>query len=223
MTSGITEHQLIGSATPSAQHKLSGYHVALPVSNKNSYFYLTNHMPQTALPLHQRNTDISNQKQPTTMSTSKPLETFLNDYSSRLLLSSVSKILTLDPTTHATLENWCKTTLSHVDQPTITQASDSTSNSTTSWPHPEAAYTHIFATIQPDLKTSVKGLKGIHHSLLWKGVAVLLGPESGEVAGEKVDLGRLVELGGFEPGKVRVVEVEGREICFAMRWDLLNA
>jgi hypothetical protein len=180
-------------------------------------------MPQTALPLHQKNNETPNQQQPTTtMSTSKPLETFLTDYSSRLLLSSVSKILTLDPTTHETLANWCKTSLSHVDQPTITQASDSTSNST-SWPHPEAAYTHIFATIQPDLKTSVKGLKGIHYSLLWKGVAVLLGPEGGEVAGEKVDVSKLVELGGFEPGKIRVVEVEGREVCFAMKWDLLNA
>jgi hypothetical protein len=163
------------------------------------------------------------------MSTSKPLETFLNDYSSRLLLSSASKILCLDPTTHATLTNWCKTTLSHVDQPTITDASNTTTQtttnptSTTAWPHPEAAFTHIFATIQPDLKTSVKGLKGIHHSLLWKGVAVLLGPEGGEVAGEKVDLGRLVELGGFEPGKIRVVEVGGGDVCFAMRWDLLNA
>lgn len=153
---------------------------------------------------------------------SQTLETFLNDYSARLLLSGASKILCLDTTTHTTLENWCKTSLSHVDQPTITLASN-TSPTSTSWPHPEAAYTHIFATIQPDLKTSVKGLKGIHYSLLWKGVAVLLGPEGGEVAGEKVDLGRLVELGGFEPGKIRSVQVGEGEVCFAMRWDLLNA
>jgi hypothetical protein len=227
MTSGITEHQLIGSATPSAQDTLCSYRLALPVFVSN----LPNiHMLQTALPLHQKTNEspnsqpatITQQQSTTTMSTSKPLETFLNDYSSRLLLSSASKILTLDSTTHQTLTTWCKTTLSHVDQPTITEASDSTSQST-SWPHPEAAYTHIFATIQPDLKTSVKGLKGIHHSLLWKGVAVLLGPEGGEVAGEKVDVGKLVELGGFEPGKIRVVEVEGREICFAMKWDLLTA
>jgi hypothetical protein len=32
-----------------------------------------------------------------------------------------------------------------------------------------------------------------------------------------------VELGGFEPGKVRSVDVEGGEVCFAMRWDLLSA
>jgi hypothetical protein len=192
-------------------------------------------MPQTTLPLLQKKnqpTDSQHQppnqqqQQPATMSTqttSKPLETFLNDYSSRLLLSSASKILTLDDKSHETLTAWCKSTLSHVDQPTITQASDSSSNNSTSWPHPEASYTHIFATIQPDLKTSVKGLKGIHHSLLWKGVAVLLGPEGGQVAGEKVDLGRLVELGGFEPGKIRCVEVGGVEICFAMKWDLLTA
>lgn len=188
-------------------------------------------MPQTALPLLQKKNEptTSSQHQPTTMSTSKPLETFLNDYSTRLSLSSASKILTLDAQTHETLTAWCKSTLSHVDQPTITDASDTTSPPSTtnpnptSWPHPEAAYTHIFATIQPDLKTTVKGLKGIHTSLLWKGVAVLLGPEGGAVAGEKVDLGRLVELGGFEPGKVRVVEVEGREVCFAMKWDLLTA
>ena len=172
-------------------------------------------MPQTALPLHQRKNDISYQQQPTTtttttttMTTSKPLETFLNDYSSRLLLSSVSKILTLDPTTHETLANWCKTSLSHVDQPTITQASDSTSNST-SWPQPEAAYTHIFATIQPDLKTSVKGLKGIHYSLLWKGVAVLLGPEGGEVAGEKVDVSKLVSWGVLSPGRSGLWRLRG--------------
>ena len=188
-------------------------------------------MLQTSLPLHQKpnestnsQPETTNQQPTTTMSTSKPLETFLNDYSTRLLLSSASKILTLDPTTHQTLSTWCKTSLSHVDQPTITQASDSTTpQSATSWPHPEAAYTHIFATIHPDLKTSVKGLKGIHHSLLWKGVAVLLGPEGGEFSGEKVDVGKLVELGGFEPGKIRVVEVEGGEVCFAMKWDLLTA
>jgi len=163
--------------------------------------------------------------------TSKPLEAFLNDYASRLSLSSASKILTLDDTTHATLTAWCKSTLSHVDQPTITPASSNPTtpstthpNPPTSWPHPEAAYTHIFATIQRDLKTTVTGLKGIHHSLLWKGVAILLGPEGGEVAGEKVDLGRLVELGGFEPGKIRSVEMEGgRSVCFAMKWDLLTA
>lgn len=193
-------------------------------------------MPETALPLLQKNRTYAashhntkyrqqqqQQQQPATMSTtqSKTLETFLNDYSARLLLSSASQILCLDSTTHSTLENWCKTSLSHIDQPTITLAS--TSSTSTSWPHPEAAYTHIFATIQPDLKTSVKGLKGIHYSLLWKGVAVLLGPEDGEVAGEKVDLGRLVELGGFEPGKIRSVQVGEGEVCFAMRWDLLNA
>lgn len=54
-------------------------------------------------------------------------------------------------------------------------------------------------------------------------MAVLLGPEGGEVAGEKVDLGRLVELGGFEPGKIRCVRAGEGEVCFAMRWDLLNA
>ena len=154
----------------------------------------------------------------------KTLSTFLTDYSTRLLLSSASKILCLDQTTHQTLSTWCKDSLTPIDQPTITLASTASSTSPpTSWPHPEAAYTHIFATIQPDLKTSVKGLKGIHYSLLWKGVAVLLGPEGGEVAGEKVDLGRLVELGGFEPGKIRCVEVGEGEVCFAMRWDLLNA
>jgi hypothetical protein len=204
-------------------------------------------MPQTTLPLLQKKNDPANsqhqtpnqqqqqqpqqpqqpQQQPATMSTqntSKPLETFLNDYSSRLLLSSASKILCLDDKSHETLTAWCKSTLSHVDQPTITAPpSTSSSSNSTSWPHPEASYTHIFATIQPDLKTTVKGLKGIHHSLLWKGVAVLLGPEGGQVAGEKVDLGRLVELGGFEPGKIRCVEVGGGEVCFAMKWDLLTA
>jgi hypothetical protein len=84
-------------------------------------------------------------------------------------------------------------------------------------------YTHIFATLSPDLKTSVKGLKCVHFSLLWKGVAVVLPPEGGEVAGEKINMSRLVELGGFEPGKVRTVEVEDSEVCFAMRWDLLSA
>jgi hypothetical protein len=196
-------------------------------------------MPQTTLPLlqkkneptnfHHQTTNQQQQQQPAIMSTStpqtsKPLETFLNDYSSRLLLSSASKILCLDDKAHETLTAWCKSTLSHVDQPTITAPpSTSSSSNSTSWPHPEASYTHIFATIQPDLKTTVKGLKGIHHSLLWKGVAVLLGPEGGQVAGEKVDLGRLVELGGFEPGKIRCVEVGGGEVCFAMKWDLLTA
>lgn len=55
-------------------------------------------------------------------------------------------------------------------------------------------------------------------------MAVVLAPEGGEVAGEKINMSRLVELGGFEPGKVRTVEVEGGgEVCFAMRWDLLSA
>jgi hypothetical protein len=43
------------------------------------------------------------------------------------------------------------------------------------------------------------------------------------VAGEKINMSRLVELGGFEPGKVRTVEVGDSEVCFAMRWDLLSA
>lgn len=56
-------------------------------------------------------------------------------------------------------------------------------------------------------------------------MAVLLPPaeEGGKVAGEDVNLSRLVELGGFEAGKVRTVEVEGGEVCFAMRWDMLSA
>jgi hypothetical protein len=150
------------------------------------------------------------------------LKTFLTTYSTRLSLSGASKILCLDTSTHEALTQWCKDSLSHIDQPTITLSSHA-SGSTSQWPHEEASFTHIFATLSPDLKTSVKGLKCVHFSLLWKGVAVVLPPEGGEVAGERVNLARLVELGGFEPGKVRSVDVEGGEVCFAMRWDLLSA
>jgi hypothetical protein len=150
------------------------------------------------------------------------LQSFLTSYSTRLSLSGASKILCLDATTHDTLTSWCKDNLANIDQPSITLSSH-TSGSTSQWPHPEAMYTHIFATLSPDLKTSVKGLKCVHFSLLWKGVAVVLPPEGGEVAGEKINMSRLVELGGFEPGKVRTVEVEDSEVCFAMRWDLLSA
>lgn len=156
------------------------------------------------------------------MSTSPTLISFLNDYSTRLSLSRASNILCLDSQTHNTLTSWAKDTLAATDQPTIA-LSNHTSSSASQWPHPEATYTHIFATISPDLKTSVKGLKCIHYSLLWKGVAVLLPPEGGAVAGEQVNLSRLVELGGFEAGKVRTVDVEGKEVCFAMRWDMLSA
>ena len=161
--------------------------------------------------------------QPTMSSNTTTLQSFLTSYSTRLSLSGASKILCLDSPTHDTLTSWCKANLATIDQPNITLSSH-TSGSTSQWPHPEATYTHIFATLSPDLKTSVKGLKCVHHSLLWKGVAVVLAPEGGEVAGEKINMSRLVELGGFEPGKVRTVEVEGGgEVCFAMRWDLLSA
>lgn len=150
------------------------------------------------------------------------LQSFLASYATKLSLSGASKILTLDAPTHEGLTSWCKDNLSHIDQPSITLSSHKP-GSTSQWPHPEATYTHIFAALSPDLKTSVKGLKCVHYSLLWKGVAVVLPSESGEVAGEKVNLSRLVELGGFEPGKVKTVEVEGGEVCFAMRWDLLSA
>lgn len=159
---------------------------------------------------------------PTMSNTTTTLQAFLSSYSTRLSLSGASKILTLDATTHETLTSWCKENLAKIDQPSITLSSH-TSGSTSQWPHPEATYTHIFATLSPDLKTSVKGLKCVHHSLLWKGVAVVLPPESGEVAGEKINMSRLVELGGFEPGKVRTVEVEDGKVCFAMKWDLLSA
>lgn len=150
------------------------------------------------------------------------LQSFLTSYSTRLSLSGASKILCLDKTTHDALTSWSKDNLATIDQPTITLSSH-TSGSTSQWPHPEASFTHILATLSPDLKTSVKGLKCVHYSLLWKGVAVVLPPEGGEVAGEKINMSRLVELGGFEPGKIRTVEVEGSEVCFAMKWDLLTA
>jgi hypothetical protein len=156
------------------------------------------------------------------MSNTTTLQSFLSSYSTRLSLSGASKILCLDTTTHDTLTSWCKDNLANIDQPSITLSSHK-AGSTSQWPHPEATYTHIFATLSSDLKTSVKGLKCVHHSLLWKGVAVVLPPEGGEVAGEKINMSRLVELGGFEPGKVRTVDVEGGEVCFAMKWDLLSA
>lgn len=185
--------------------------------------------PRTTLPLLTKisptttTTKTSIPHQPKMLTTSPTLLTFLQDYATRLPLSSASKILCLDPTTHATLQTHCATSLSPTDQPTITLSSHTGPASTTQWPHPEAAFTHIFATLSPDLKTSVKGLKCIHFSLLWKGVAVLLAPEGGEVAGERVSLSRLVELGGFEPGKIRSVGFGDGEVCFAMRWDLLSA
>lgn len=157
------------------------------------------------------------------MTASPTLQAFLDSYSSRLTLSSASKILCLDHSTSKTVTSWCKANLSHVDQPTITSADSDTTAFNSTWPYKESSFTHIFATLSPDLKTSVKGLKFVHYSLLWKGVAVVLPPEGGEVAGEKVNFSRLVELGGFEPGKVRAVEIEGQEICFAMKWDMLTA
>lgn len=157
------------------------------------------------------------------MAQSHTLQAFLNEYSSRLTFSSASKILCLEPSTGTTVTNWCKENLSHVDQPTITTADSDNPPSNTAWPYKEASFTHIFATLSPELKTSVKGLKFVHYSLLWKGIAVILPPEGGQVAGESVNLSRLVELGGFEPGKVRAVEIEGSEICFAMKWDMLTA
>lgn len=161
----------------------------------------------------------------TTTSSPTSLQTFLTDYSTRLQLSSASKILTLDEQTHAALTSWCEHNLSSTDRPKITPATEQQSTSGTAWPHPEAAYTHIFATLSPDLKASIKRLQGVHYSLLWKGVAVVLPPaeEGGKVGGEEVDLARLVDLGGFEPGKVRAVEVEGGRVCFAMKWDMLTA
>ena len=158
----------------------------------------------------------------TTNNNTTTLQSFLTSYSTRLSLSGASKILCLDTTTHDALTSWSKDNLATIDQPTITLSSH-TSGSTSQWPHPEASFTHILATLSPDLKTSVKGLKCVHYSLLWKGVAVVLPPEGGEVAGEKINMSRLVELGGFEPGKIRTVEVEGSEVCFAMKWDLLTA
>jgi hypothetical protein len=165
--------------------------------------------------------DQINHNQPS-MSNTITLQSFLSSYATRLSLSGASKILCLDENTHETLTSWCKDNLANIDQPTITLSSHK-SGSTSQWPHPEATYTHIFATLSPDLKTSVKGLKCVHHSLLWKGVAVVLPPEGGEVAGEKINMSRLVDLGGFEPGKVRTVGVDGGEVCFAMKWDLLSA
>lgn len=171
-----------------------------------------------------RNNKPEQQTTTPTMSTNNStiLQSFLTSYSSRLTLSSASKILCLDKQTHDTLTAWSKNNLANIDQPSVTLSSH-TSGSTSQWPHQATEYTHIFATLSPDLKTSVKGLKCVHYSLLWKGVAVILPPDGGEVAGEKINMSRLVELGGFEPGKIRTVEVEGGEICFAMRWDLLSA
>jgi len=156
------------------------------------------------------------------MSTNPTLQAFLAEYDTRLSISGSSKILCLDDTTTATVTAWCKDAFAHNDQPSITTHKTDTS-STRAWSQPESTFTHIFATLSSDLKTSVKGLKCVHYSLLWKGVAVILPPESGEVAGEKVNFAKLVELGGFEPGKVRAIEVGGGEICFAMKWDLLTA
>ena len=101
------------------------------------------------------------------MSTSNTttLQSFLTSYSTRISLSSASKILCLDVTTHNALTSWSKVNLAYIDQPTITLSSH-TPGSTSQWPHPEAAYTHILATLSPDLKTSVKGLKCVHYSLL---------------------------------------------------------
>jgi len=158
------------------------------------------------------------------------LSDFLTEYTSRLSISSQSTILCFDSQCHNTLQTWCKDNLSHFQQPTLTlldsdQAFDST------WPHRESSFSHVFAALSNDLKTSVKGLKFVHYTLVWKGVAVILPSEGGEVAGEKVDLAKLIELGGFEPGKVRVVERKVRvdredvesAIAFAMKWDLLSA
>jgi hypothetical protein len=179
------------------------------------------------LPFLPKSTPVhTNPNEPITMSSPNnktTLQTFLTTYATRLSLSGASKILCLDTSTHEALTQWCKDSLSHIDQPSITLSSHA-SGSTSQWPHAEASYTHVFATLSPDLKTSVKGLKCVHFSLLWKGVAVVLPPEGGEVAGERVNLARLVELGGFEPGKVRSLDVEeGGEVCFAMKWDLLSA
>ena len=158
------------------------------------------------------------------------LDDFLSEYSSRLSISGTSKILCFESSLAEVVSTWSKSALAHNDQPTITTL-DRSQVSHTSWPHPESAFTHIFAQLSPELKTSVKGLKLLHYSLLWKGIAVVLPTEGGEVAGEKVDIAKLIELGGFEPGKIRVVDrtvqvggakVEG-EIGFAMKWDLLTA
>jgi hypothetical protein len=158
------------------------------------------------------------------------LDDFLSEYSSRLSISGTSKILCFEPALSEVVSAWTKSALAHNDQPAITTL-DRSQVSHTSWPHPESSFTHIFAQLSPELKTSVKGLKLLHYSLLWKGIAVVLPTEGNEVAGEKVDIAKLIELGGFEPGKIRVVErsvqvggerVEG-EVGFAMKWDLLTA
>ena len=165
---------------------------------------------------------------PPASSPTTTLQTFLTDYATRLQLSSASKILTLDDQTHSALTSWSEQNLAPTERPNITSAAEQQqgrSGSGTSWPHPEATYTHIFATLSPELKPSIKRLQGVHYSLLWKGVAVILPPseDGGKVGGEEVDLARLVDLGGFEPGKVRAVEVEGGKVCFAMKWDMLTA
>lgn len=158
------------------------------------------------------------------------LQDFLGEYIGRLSISSQSNILCFDEQCHNTLQAWCKDNLSHFQQPTLTLLDRNQAFNST-WPHKESSFSHVFATLSNDLKTSVKGLKFVHYTLVWKGVAVILPSEGGEVAGEKVDLAKLIDLGGFEPGKVRVVERKVKvgeeevesEIAFAMKWDLLSA
>lgn len=158
------------------------------------------------------------------------LQDFLGEYIGRLSISSQSNVLCFDEQCHSTLQAWCKDNLSHFQQPTLTLLDRNQAFNST-WPHKESSFSHVFATLSNDLKTSVKGLKFVHYTLVWKGVAVILPSEGGEVAGEKVDLAKLIDLGGFEPGKVRVVERKVKvgeeevesEIAFAMKWDLLSA
>jgi len=158
------------------------------------------------------------------------LSDFLSENIAKLSISSQSNILSFDEQCHDTLQAWCKDNLSHFQQPTLTLLDRNAAFNST-WPHKESSFSHVFATLSNDLKTSVKGLKFVHYTLVWKGIAVILPSEGGEVAGEKVDLARLIDLGGFEPGKVRVVERKVKvgnedvesEIAFAMKWDLLSA
>nr|OQO30234.1 hypothetical protein B0A51_01382 [Rachicladosporium sp. CCFEE 5018] len=161
------------------------------------------------------------------MASQAPLQLapFLDEYSSRLRISSASKILCFSSPLQDVVQPWCSSNLDSHSQPASLSSIPSTQAFNSTWSEPESHYTHIFAQLSSDLKTSVKMLKFLHFSLVWKGIAVVLPPQAGEgeVGGEKVDLAKLIELGGFEPGKVRVVDEGKGEVAFAMKWDLLSA